>query len=158
MIVTTTSNGTIMLKFKIKMVGYNIVVPNHIHSWELLDNYLLEFGLSEGIQTILVEYVPPIPTFDGGIIHTVTMGIYGLPLDSMIMLIEDVDSIGYYVSMWNNQCISSVYDMDNDESYFRTLLKQYYRANETLDLYGNKRSPLKEFTHQLILEDRSLRY
>lgn len=145
-----------MLKFKIKMDGYNIVVPEHVSNWELLDNYLLEFGLGEGIQTISVEYVPIVPIFNDDIIHSVTMDIYGLPLYSMVMLIEDDDSIGYYVSMRDNKCIS-VYDMDKNESYFRTLLKQYYRDSEASDIYGNKRSPLKEFTQQLILEDRNLR-
>lgn len=140
-----------MLKFKLKMKGYNIVVPDYVYNWELLDVYINQYNITD-ILLVLESYKE---TFDynGGQIHSINLLYCDHFGDKVILALVEYDGeYGYYVIHDGN--FISVLDMDYDESFIRTILHDTYKVDSFSSAIEDRKISLKLFTHQLILNDR----
>ena len=119
-----------MLKFKLKMKGYNIVVPDYVYNWELLDAYINQYNITD-IRLVLESYKE---TFDynGGQIHSINLLYCDHFGDKVILALVEYDGeYGYYVIHDGNFVVDIEFIIDAAEDMIK-----YINGDEDLDLYN----------------------
>lgn len=142
-----------MLKFKLKMNGYYIVVPDYVYNWKLLEVYIYQYNITN-IRLVIASYKETF-AYSGGEVHNVECfysQLFGYEIT--LVLIRHEEMYDYYIL---TDDLVNVDAISNEESFIRSLLNETYKDEpyDDSDIINKRQNALKLFTHNLILGDRN---